>query len=96
MKKEIIDLRLTAEELEELPMYHWKELLRERKKEVKIELRRLKEASEFLETATAEDLRMRALDYKRVVKQRVGRDKKVTNWIRINNMSEEKKEKEQI
>lgn len=97
MEKEIIDLRLLGiEELEELPMYKWTELLWQRREAVRKQLRLIQRASEFLENATAQSLRMRALRYKRVVEERVKKDKEVRHWIRESNQSEESKEKEKM
>jgi len=96
MRKEIIDLRMSIEELEDLPLYRWKELLWERRREVKRELKYLQEASEFLEIATAEDLRKRALNYKAITQRRIKADNRVKHWTRKEEQSEEGKEKEKI
>lgn len=96
MKKQIIDLRMDIEELQELPMYRWTELLWQRRREVKAELKRLKEAHEFLQLATAEDLKMRALRYKEVVHKRLKRDKGVRHLMREYNPSIERKTEKRI
>lgn len=78
--EDIINLRDNIEELEDLPIYRWKELQKLRKYILELELKRVTEALKFIETATPEEFKAKALGYKRYVEGRMEKKEAETAW----------------
>lgn len=78
--EDIINLRDNMEELEDLPIQHWKELQNLRKYILELELKRITKALKFVKTATVEEFKAKALGYKRHVEYKMEKKESETTW----------------